>query len=1200
MKTRKDNYLQRMMAVLLSAVLVTGMVSNAAPMTVLAQESVSRDAEETQEGVGGHGAKESGTWDSVSGNEAVTAEGDTTPEEGTDSEGQKAPQANGATGQEYDTGEATEPGTVIGNDAGTEAAAVLQSVMTAAEPHKHPVCGTSCGHSDATHPDVEWTPLTQDSITANSENDYYKLDSGNYYLTEDISIDRMLKCSGEVSLCFNGHKITSSYNGKGFNDGSLAAYKFNACDCGSGGGFISTGSYLLCGTGYANLNLYGGNFVGKITVYLYTDTLTLDGATLEATGAAVNIQSLGTAFIKSGSATSSGYGTVEIYTNKTAGFTMSGGTVTNTSSSGAALYFSYDTAGTITGGTITATGSSGIGVGAGGASVTLSGSPAISGGRADILVSGKSKITVDGLTGKYGIGYTGNGNITEAAPAAFTVIAPDDYSTYFEASVALKDSGLALRKSGDSGDEQTVEIYRPHKLTYYAAVPATCTAAGKGEYWKCTNNGCGKMFSDVAGNTEITSIPVNGALGHNKDGSVAHKNATCTEAGIQGGIYCTRCNDGKAEAETAIPATGHAYSWSITIEPTMTAGGTAEGVCGNDSSHKETKTLPVLTDTTVWTAGVKVEPTQNTDGSQTYTSQYGTVTVTIPSYAKTDFARFKEAVSKGGTVTITQDITLTETVTVDKDVTIVSDGSHTIHRGEKCNDSMFTVSGGTLTLGDGSGTLILDGGAVWSGDADATLNRGKNNTGINADASIIRGNGGNIVLKENTVLRNNCCMSEGYGGAVTLHGCSLRIEGAMICGNKSRDGGGAVKTYKDSSVVMTGGEICHNEAGTHGGAFQIYGSESGNQASHSEVSCKISGGSIHNNLAGGVGGGIAVSNHSAVELSGSVIISNNKTTDSGRRGGGVGFIDKDTSLTVAEQVQIKDNLCGDKINNVAVGTYENNLITISGSNPLSGSASIGITTINMPTKEKPVNITGANGADYSRYFTSDDQQYTVADSADHTVKLTLPKSDFDKLVEVMEIVMAALDDYTATNDTTRQSIQEVIDAALNDAGIADAKVEVRDFHKTEATTEAEGSIQAKIYVECGTQNKTENVTVKIDKVKPHTHALTLTPAKDPTCTEDGNTAYYVCGGEDGCGKWFSDAAGMQEITDHDSVVIPKTEHEYDETAWGYKDADGHAHKCRNCDAHDTVQAHTLGGGSHGGDASDLYGMRLCDKACNRK
>ena len=39
----------------------------------------------------------------------------------------------------------------------------------------------------------------------------------------------------------------------------------------------------------------------------------------------------------------------------------------------------------------------------------------------------------------------------------------------------------------------------------------------------------------------------------------------------------------------------------------------------------------------------------------------------------------------------------------------------------------------------------------------------------------------------------------------------------------------------------------------------------------------------------------------------------------------------------------------------------------------------------------------------------------------------------------------------------------------------------------------------------------------------HTHSLTPVAAKDATCTNDGNTAYYVCSG---CSKWYEDAAGI--------------------------------------------------------------------------
>lgn len=80
-----------------------------------------------------------------------------------------------------------------------------------------------------------------------------------------------------------------------------------------------------------------------------------------------------------------------------------------------------------------------------------------------------------------------------------------------------------------------------------------------------------------------------------------------------------------------IPATGHSWgAWSITTEPTKTETGAAERVCGNDSNHKDTMTLPKLTDNAVWTIGTYVAPTCENTGSQEYTSIYGTVTETIP------------------------------------------------------------------------------------------------------------------------------------------------------------------------------------------------------------------------------------------------------------------------------------------------------------------------------------------------------------------------------------------------------------------------------------------------------------------------------------------------------------------------------------------------------------------------------------------
>ena len=79
----------------------------------------------------------------------------------------------------------------------------------------------------------------------------------------------------------------------------------------------------------------------------------------------------------------------------------------------------------------------------------------------------------------------------------------------------------------------------------------------------------------------------------------------------------------------------------------------------------------------------------------------------------------------------------------------------------------------------------------------------------------------------------------------------------------------------------------------------------------------------------------------------------------------------------------------------------------------------------------------------------------------------------------------------------------------------------------------------------------------------HTHALSRVTAKAPTCTEDGNTAYYICS----CGKMFTTKMGTSEITDLNSVVISATGHNYkwviDKAATATEDGSKHE-ECVNC------------------------------------
>lgn len=100
-------------------------------------------------------------------------------------------------------------------------------------------------------------------------------------------------------------------------------------------------------------------------------------------------------------------------------------------------------------------------------------------------------------------------------------------------------------------------------------------------------------------------------------------------------------------------------------------------------------------------------------------------------------------------------------------------------------------------------------------------------------------------------------------------------------------------------------------------------------------------------------------------------------------------------------------------------------------------------------------------------------------------------------------------------------------------------------------------------------------TCGYDKTVPHTHNLTLVPAKAATCTTAGNSAYYTC---DGCDKWFADATGSVEITDKTSVKIPAPGHTAG-TEWKSDDTN-HWHECTvaGCGViiESTKSAHTAG------------------------
>ena len=71
---------------------------------------------------------------------------------------------------------------------------------------------------------------------------------------------------------------------------------------------------------------------------------------------------------------------------------------------------------------------------------------------------------------------------------------------------------------------------------------------------------------------------------------------------------------------------------------------------------------------------------------------------------------------------------------------------------------------------------------------------------------------------------------------------------------------------------------------------------------------------------------------------------------------------------------------------------------------------------------------------------------------------------------------------------------------------------------------------------CGNNNNSGNTgDSEVGGTVEHKHALTFVGEQSSTCDKDGNSAYYIC---KGCGKWFSDGNGTKEIEDKDSIILP--------------------------------------------------------------
>ena len=197
--------------------------------------------------------------------------------------------------------------------------------------HTHYLCGGSTcngsGHENETYKTTFEKEIKQEGNTLKigdkswaptkvSNNTFYILPAGTYYLGSDISPEYTIKIENNVTLCLNGHKITAA-------DGMDAIYmtggSFTLTDC-KGIGTIThassktgRGVYVSSGT----FNMYGGSITGN--------RATGDGGGVYKSGSNSSFNMYGGSI--TGNTANSYGGGVYVYGG---GFTMSGGTIGGT------------------------------------------------------------------------------------------------------------------------------------------------------------------------------------------------------------------------------------------------------------------------------------------------------------------------------------------------------------------------------------------------------------------------------------------------------------------------------------------------------------------------------------------------------------------------------------------------------------------------------------------------------------------------------------------------------------------------------------------------------------------------------------------------------------------------------------------------------------------------------------------------------
>ena len=219
---------------------------------------------------------------------------------------------------------------------------------------------------------------------------------------------------------------------------------------------------------------------------------------------------------------------------------------------------------------------------------------------------------------------------------------------------------------------------------------------------------------------------------------------------------------------------------------------------GEPEAQADDEVTPItgtITEDTVWEAGAVI-------GGVTIS---GNVTITV-----------KGTVTVAGTIRLNPDAISKVVFNGENDAKLI--------RGNGFTGQMFYAEGVSgnfqkLTFNN----IILDGGAVWSGDVDKILNRGKTNEGVKATGSVLYLVYASAVLNSSTLQNHHDSTGEKANAVFLRYYSTIDFNNSVVRNNRSESTyyRGGVVTVRQGGTATTNNSEVYGYSSPNGGFFGI-------------------------------------------------------------------------------------------------------------------------------------------------------------------------------------------------------------------------------------------------------------------------------------------------------------------------------------------------------------------------------------------